>query len=67
MNNILKSSQTYQETFDRFKSANKENKETAIQLVNSFSEQNMTSYNAEIILNLCHDLIEMSSQIKPTI
>jgi len=65
MNNILKSSQTYQKTFDRLKSANKENKKMAVQLVNSFSEQNMTSYNAEIILNLCHDLIEVNSKIKP--
>lgn len=61
----LKMPKAYQRAVKRIKSASTENKNMAMQIVNLMSAQNMTSCNAEMILNLCHDLIEINSQILP--
>ncbi len=55
----------HQDGFNRIKTANKENKEMALQIVNLIAEQNMSSCNAKIILSLCHDIIEINSRIEP--
>lgn len=61
----LKTPKAYQRAVKRIKSASKENKNMALQIVNMMSAQDMTSCNAEIVLGLCHDLIEVNSQIVP--
>lgn len=55
----------YEDALNRIKTANKEDKELAVQLVNSLSAKNITSCNAKIILGLCHDLIDINSKFQP--
>lgn len=61
----IKTTKSYQRAVKRIKSSNTENKNMASQIVNLMSAQNMTSCNAEIVLSLCHDLVEVNSQIVP--
>lgn len=58
-----KTLQTFLETEERLSEANKEDLKMALQIVNTMAEKNITSYNAKIILNLCHDFVEINSKI----
>lgn len=62
---IRKTMKTYTELDERLLEANKDDLKMALQIVDMMIEQDITSYNAEIVLNLCHDLIEISSKIVP--
>ncbi|EPY2275158.1 hypothetical protein ACXAUS_004088 [Clostridium sporogenes] len=59
----IKNIKTYEKTRKRIQKASKENKQMALQIINLMSSQDMTSCNAEIVLSLCHDLIEINSKI----
>ncbi|MGN2336841.1 hypothetical protein ACTFIN_01775 [Clostridium cagae] len=61
----LKTNKAYKKAVNRIKKANEEDKRMAMQLINLMATQNMTSCNAEIVLGLCHDLIEINSQLVP--
>lgn len=61
----LKTNKAYKKAVNRIKKANEEDKRMAMQLINLMAAQNMTSCNAEIVLGLCHDLIEINSQLVP--
>ncbi|NFN14647.1 hypothetical protein FDB56_06965 [Clostridium botulinum] len=61
----LKTNKAYKRAVNRIKKANEEDKRMAMQLINLMAAQNMTSCNAEIVLGLCHDLIEINSQLVP--
>lgn len=59
----IRTIKTYEKTRKRIEKASKENKQMALQIINLMSSQDMTSCNAEIVLSLCHDLIEINSKI----
>lgn len=59
----IKTIKTYEKARKRIQKSSKENKQMALQIINLMSSQDMTSCNAEIVLSLCHDLIEINSKI----
>lgn len=61
----IKTNKSYQRTKQRIEKARKEDKEMAMQIINLMSAQGMTSCNAEIVLSLCHDIIEINSKLVP--
>ncbi|MGJ0908851.1 hypothetical protein [Clostridium botulinum] len=61
----IKTIKTYEKARKRIQKSSKENKQMALQIINLMSSQDMTSCNAEIVLSLCHDLIEINSKITP--
>lgn len=61
----IKSYNDYEMAVDRIKCANKEDKQMALQILNLMIEQDITSCNAKIVLELCHYMIEINSKFTP--
>ncbi|SCJ98933.1 Uncharacterised protein [uncultured Clostridium sp.] len=60
-----KTNKAYQRAKRRIEKASKEDKQMAMQIINLMSAQDMTSCNAEIVLSLCHDIIQINSKLVP--